>query len=202
MPFELAVWHEPDPIDRNRAAAVELGEVAPYPGVAAFAAEFAARFLGVEVVAHESRYALVRMNPDEADRISTEVYALARAHGLVCYDPHRGLVHDLGSTGISPGLQLHTGDGMVVADPDLQLVKDVLTTLAPESNPFAALVDFGHHFIQTSPEPDGGYELEYKDSAQGRLYRTRVSDLAEVQRAFKEYAKGDRSFLDRHTWGS
>lgn len=202
MPFELAVWHEPDPITRERAATVELGTVEPYPGVAAFAEEFAARFPDADLVTEDSRCAIVAMRPDEADRLSTEVYALARVHGLVCYDPYRELVHDIGATGIEPEMQLHTGDGMIVLDPDLQLVRDVLATLSPETNPFATLVVSGRHFIQTSPEPsgDGGYELEYKDSTQNELLRTHVSELADVQRSFKEYAKGDRTFLDRHDW--
>jgi hypothetical protein len=89
-------------------------------------------------------------------------------------------------------MQLHTGDGLIVHDPDLGLVHDVLATLSPQ-NPFAALVNFGQHFIQVSP----GYELEYKDK---ELIRTEVAELEEVQRAFQEYATGERGFLGRHEW--
>ena len=79
-----------------------------------------------------------------------------------------------------------------MTDPDLGLVRDVLATLSPY-DPFVALVNFGRHFIQVSP----GYELEYKEKG---LIRTEVAELDEVQRAFQEYATGERGFLGRHEW--
>jgi hypothetical protein len=204
MTFELVVWHEPAPITAERAGAVVLDEVPPYPGVAAFADEFAKLRpeveveVEVEVVQADSRYARVLMTADEADEVSAEVHTIARAHGLVCHDRARGLVHNLGPIGAYPGVQLHTGEGLIVVDPDLALVDDALKRLSP-SNPFTALVLFGRHFVQVSPEPDG-YELEYKDSVQGRLYQTHVTDFGDVQRTFQEYAADDRSFLGRHHW--
>ncbi|MFD0685773.1 hypothetical protein [Actinomadura fibrosa] len=198
MTFELVVWHDPAPVTVARAAGTDFGAVPLHPAVAAFAEQLAKVRPDADVTAPGSRYARVRMAPELADEISAEVYALARAHGLVCYDPVRRLVHNLGPTGAYEGVQFHTGDGMVVVDPDLPLVHDVLGTLGTE-NPFAALVVFGRHFIQVSPE-DGGYELEYKDSVQGRLYRTHVPDLADVRRAFAEYAADERHFLDRYAW--
>ncbi|MFG1998795.1 hypothetical protein ACGFNU_06565 [Spirillospora sp. NPDC048911] len=197
MTYELVIWHEDAPIARDRAATA-FEEAAPDPAVAAFAKEFAERFPDVEVSAEGERFARVRMAPERADEVSAQVYELAKAFGLTCYDPHRGLVHNLGPTGAYKGMQLHTGDGVQVVDPDLGLVRDVLERLS-DQNPFAALVVFGQHFIQVAPEP-GGYELEYKDSVQGKLHRTHVDDLAEVQRAFDEYARDDRAFLGRHTW--
>ncbi|MDL4777675.1 hypothetical protein [Actinomadura xylanilytica] len=198
MTFELVVWHEPAPITAERAGAVALDEIAPYPGVAEFAEEFGKLRPEVAVTEVGSRYARVRMTADEADEVSAEVHTVARAHGLVCYDQARGLVHNLGPTGAYEGVQLHTGEGLIVVDPDLALVDDVLRRLSP-ANPFTTLVLFGRHFIQVSPEP-GGYELEYKDSVQGRLYQTHVTDLDDVKRAFREYLADDRSFLGRHHW--
>ncbi|GAA3963791.1 hypothetical protein GCM10023085_52960 [Actinomadura viridis] len=207
MSFELAVWYEPEPITAARAAATERGGIPPHPAVAAFARDAAEAFPDAEIEAEieadadagGSRHAVVRMPPDRADAISAEVYALARAHGLICHDPGRGLVHNLAPTPVHPETQLHTGDGMVVTDPDLGLVHDVLGRLSPAGNPFAALVLFGRHFIQVSPER-GGYELEYKDSPRNVLYRTHVDDLGEVRRAFAEYARDERGFLDRLAW--
>jgi hypothetical protein len=196
--YELVVWHEPEPITVAAAETLARGEIPPHPSVADFVRDLASEHPDAEVTADGSRYATVKMAPDRADEISARVYGLARAHGLVCYDPDRRLVHNRTPTGVHPETQLHTGDGMIVTDPDLGLVRDVLGRLSVQ-NPFAALVLFGSGFLQVAPEP-GGYELEYKDSPARRLYRTRVDDLGEVRRAFQEYASGDLAFLDRHGW--
>jgi hypothetical protein len=198
MTFELAVWHEPAPITAERAGSVVRGEIPPHPSVAAFAREAATEIPDADLETEGSRYAVVRMAPEHADEISNRVYGLAKAHGLVCHDPHRGLVHNLAPRIAEPGTQLHTGDGMIVIDPDLGLVRDVLGRLSPQ-NPFAALVLFGRHFLQVATE-SGGYELEYKDSLAGRIHRTRLDDLGEIRRAFEEYATGDRAFLGRYAW--
>ncbi|GAA4219024.1 hypothetical protein FHR32_004459 [Streptosporangium album] len=198
MSVELAVWHEPEPITRERAESVfralRRGEPAagPHPGVA----EFAGRLAGVAQAF--PAYALVTVEPERADEVSGEVFAVARECGLVCCDPQRGLVHNLAPLGVYPGMQMHTGDGMIVVDPDLRLVADALAALSPQ-NPFTALVVFGEHFVQVSPEITG-YELEYKDSVRDLMLRTHVSDLGAVQEAFAEYAAGERFFLKRHDW--
>ncbi|WP_326820390.1 hypothetical protein [Streptosporangium sp. NBC_01756] len=198
MSVELAVWHEPEPISREQAEnvfqALRRGEPAagPHPGVAAFAE----RLSGVAQAF--PAYALVVVEPERADEVSGEVFAAARECGLVCYDPQRELVHNLAPLGVYSGMQMHTGDGMIVVDPDLRLVADAPATLSPQ-NPFTALVVFGEHFIQASPEITG-YELEYKDSVRDLMFRTHVSDLGAIQQAFAEYATGDRSFLERHDW--
>jgi hypothetical protein len=195
MTFELVVWHAAAPVGRGEAlAASEKG--APHSGVASFAKELGERAPGVEVSVNGR--AVVRMTAEQVDEVSALVYGLARAYGLTCYDVDRELVLNLGPLGVYREMQLHTGDGMQVVDPDLGLVRDVLERLSAQ-NPFAALVVFGQHFIQVSPEA-GGYELEYKDSVAGTLSKTDVPALAEVQRAFEEYATGSRAFLGRHSW--
>ncbi|WP_019632321.1 hypothetical protein [Actinomadura atramentaria] len=198
MMFELVVWHVPAPVGVAEAAAADLAALPASPRVEAFAAELARAAPDAAVAAPGSRYARVRMTPERVDEISPEVYALAREHGLIVYDPERGLVHNLEPLGVHEGMQLHTGDGLVVADPDLGLIHDALGRLGPAS-PFAALVVFGRHFVQTSPE-DGVFELEYKDSVRGVLSRTTASGLDDVRRAFREYAIGDDAFLARHDW--
>ncbi|MQY06023.1 hypothetical protein [Actinomadura macrotermitis] len=198
MTFTLLVWHEPAPISREQAAGTDLAGLAPGPAVAAFADEFGKLRPEAAPEVVEDRYARVTLAPENVDELSTEVFALARAHGLVCWDPERELVHNPGPAGVYEGMQLHTGDGLIVLDPDLGLIRDALARLGP-GNPFAALVVFGRHFVQASPE-EGGFELEYKDSVKGVLYRTHVGDVAEVQRAFQEYAMDGRGFLERHDW--
>jgi hypothetical protein len=199
MNFVLTAWHEPTPITRERAREVHtaLGHgdttaVRPHPGVAAFAADLP------EAEAASPAHAVVSVSLDRSDEVARAAFALARACGLVCYDPQRHLVHNLAPTGAFPEMQLHTGDGLVITDPDLGLVSDVLTTLS-EQNPFAALVVFGRHFLQVSPEP-GGYELEFKDSPRDLLLRTHVTDLKVLQECFTDYATGDHTFLERHDW--
>lgn len=184
------VWREAAPIARDQARAAYLAtrKGAPTGELPDFAKE-----LPGQVTAYGDRV-LVTMELESMDELSAEVFTVARAHGLVCYDPQRDLVHNLEPLGVYEGMQLHTGDGMIVVDPDLGLVNDALTTLSPQ-NPFAALVVFGAHFIQVSP----GYELEYKE---GTLRSTEVPELAEVQRAFREYATGSRDFLARHVWSA
>jgi hypothetical protein len=191
MSVELMVWDEPVPISRDQARAAYLavkrtepvaGEV---PGVA--------KELPGEVTVYPG-HVLVTLDLDTMDETSAQVFTIARAHGLVCYDPQRDLVHNVAPLGVYEGMQLHTGDGMILHDPDLGLVHDVLATLSPQ-NPFVALVNFGRHFLQVSP----GYELEYKE---GTLVRTVVPELEEVRQAFQEYATGERGFLTRHAWSS
>ncbi|GAA2694370.1 hypothetical protein [Nonomuraea recticatena] len=194
MSMELMVWRENEPITREQAAQTySLAQGTPpadtvVPEVAA---------LAKEVPGHARlfpEHALIVMEPDDLDEVSNRVFALARHYGLVCYDPQRHLVHNLAPLGVDPETQLHTGDGMLVTNPDLALVHDVLGTLSPQ-NPFAVLVTFGRHFIQVSP----GYELEYKE---GTIRSTMVPALEEVRRAFHEYAIGERGFLERFHWSA
>lgn len=185
------VWDEPVPISRDQARATYLAVKRAEPG-GGDPPEVAKELPG-EVTLYPGGHVLVTMDLDTMDETSAQVFTVARAHGLVCYDPQRDLVHNVAPLGVYEGMQLHTGDGMVVNDPDLGLVHDVLATMSPQ-NPFVALVNFGRHFLQVSP----GYELEYKE---GTLVRATVPELAEVQQAFNEYATDDRSFLNRYEWG-
>lgn len=192
MSVELTVWREAQPITRDQARSAYRAILAGTPGELADPGLLA---LAKEFPEHTTTYpeaVLVAMEPEEMDEISNRVFTETRAAELVCYDPQRDLVHNLSPLGAYPELQLHTGDGMIVVNPDLGLVHDVLGTLST-GNPFVALVVFGSHFLQVSP----GYELEYKE---GAVRRAQVEELAEVQRAFVEYASGERAFLDRFTW--
>ncbi|MEV0630405.1 hypothetical protein [Nonomuraea wenchangensis] len=196
MSVELMVWDEPEPVDRDQARAtylaVKRAEPTDGPSHEPGDGPEVVKELPGEVRRYPDGHVLVSMDLDSMDELSARVFTIARAHGLVCYDPQRDLVHNVAPLGVYEGMQLHTGDGMIVHDPDLGLVDDVLGTLSAQ-NPFAALVNFGQHFIQVSP----GYELEYKE---GTLIRTTVTELEEVRRAFREYATGDRSFHARHEW--
>lgn len=183
------VWDEPVPISRDQARTTYLAVKRSDP-VEGDVPDVAKELPG-QVTLYPG-HVLVTMDLDTMDESSAQVFTTARAHGLVCYDPQRDLVHNVAPLGVYEGMQLHTGDGMVVHDPDLGLVQDVLATLSPQ-NPFVALVNFGRHFLQVSP----GYELEYKE---GAMVRAVVSELAEVQQAFHEYATGERGFLTRHAW--
>ena len=184
------VWDEPAPIDRDQARTTYLAVKKDGP-VTGEPPEVAKELPG-RVTPYDGGHVLVTMELETMDEMSGQVFTVARAYGLVCYDPQRDLIHNVAPLGVYEGMQLHTGDGMIVLDPDLGLVHDVLGMLSPQ-NPFAALVNFGRHFVQVSP----GYELEYKED---RLYQTQVEDLAEVRLAFYEYATGERGFLARHSW--
>lgn len=202
MRFELVVWHDTEPVSREQAARLRRecaggADAAAHPQVAAFAAALAALFPDVDIATRPG-HAVVTMEPDVADAVSIEAFALARKHGLVCYDPVRDLVHNLGPVGVYPDMQLRTGDGLIIVDPDLGLVHDALATLSPQ-NPFLTLVNFGRHFLQVSPIAEG-FELEYKDSVAGRMLRTTVADLAELRRCFAQYAAGDHTFRARYVW--
>ena len=202
MSAELMVWRADGPVSREAAAA-------KYRGVQGARAEGPDGSLGLLAESREPSlvalaeqlpglvtvhdgYAMVVMEPEEMDEVSNQVFTLAAGLALTVYDPQRDLVHNTGPLGVNPAMQLHTGDGMIVTNPDLGLVHDVLGTLSPQ-NPFVALVTFGSHFIQVSP----GYELEYKE---GAIRRTMVEDLADIRRAFHEYALGERAFLERLDW--
>ncbi|MEV0825843.1 hypothetical protein [Nonomuraea rubra] len=191
MSVELMVWDEPVPISRDQARATYLAVKRTPPG--ADAEPDVAKELPGEVTLYPG-HVLVSMDLDTMDELSAQVFTVARAHGLVCYDPQRDLVHNVAPLGVYEGMQLHTGDGMVVNDPDLGLIHDVLGTMSAQ-NPFVALVNFGRHFLQVSP----GFELEYKE---GALIRAMVPELDEVRQSFNEYATGDRAFLNRYEWST
>jgi hypothetical protein len=200
--FELVVWHAAERISRERAARLRQqfaagADAEAKPQVAAFTEALSALFPEVEITARPG-HAVVTMEPDVADTVSAHAFALARQHSLVCYDPVRDLVHNLGPLGVYPEMQLRTGDGLIIVNPDLGLVHDALATLSPQ-NPFLTLVNFGQHFLQVSPTATG-YELEFKDSVAGRMLRTTIRDLAELRRCFAEYAAGDHAFRARHVW--
>jgi hypothetical protein len=188
---ELMVWDEPVPVSRDQARAtyLEVRKGEPTPGETP---EVAKELPGT-VTVHGS-HVLVTMDLESMDELSGQVFSVARAYGLVCYDPQRDLVHNVAPLGVYREMQLHTGDGLIVHDPDLGLVHDVLGTMSAQ-NPFVALVNFGRHFIQVSP----GFELEYKE---GSMVRAEVAELEEVRRAFQEYATGERGFLSRHRWSA
>jgi hypothetical protein len=185
MSFVLAVWRESEPI--GRAVARERYSHAD-------GSLLKERFPDEDVSG-----GLIRVEADRMDEVSNAVFAFARDEGLVCYDPQRDLVHNREPLGAYSGIQLHTGDGMVVTDPDLGLVHDVLGTMSGQ-NPFVALVVYGRHFMQVSPGSAGGYELEFKEG--GVIQATRLDDLTEVRACFLAYAMGDRSFLGEHQWSS
>ncbi|POM25538.1 hypothetical protein BTM25_41860 [Actinomadura rubteroloni] len=194
MSSELTAWHASAPVTPGEAAAQNLDDLAEHFAVIAFAKDLEAE-PGAEVETPGGKYARVQAGPEHGDAVTNAAYRLARAHGLVLHDRGRGLVHNLGPRGVHEGMQFHTGDGLVITDPDLDLVHDALGRLGP-ANPFAALVVFGSHFVQVSPE-GGTYELEHKHD--GVLHRT-TAGLDAVRRAFREYATGDDAFRARHAW--
>ncbi|GAA0977261.1 hypothetical protein GCM10009555_038150 [Acrocarpospora macrocephala] len=185
MSFVLAVWRESEPI--GRAVARERYSHAE-------GSMLKERFPDEDVSG-----GLIRIAADRVDEVSNAVFAFARDEGLVCYDPQRDLVHNREPLGAYTGIQLHSGDGMVVTDPDLGLIHDVLGTMSVQ-NPFVALVVYGRHFMQVSPGSAGDYELEFKEG--GVIRATRLDDLTEVRACFLAYATGDRSFLGEHQWSA
>ncbi|WP_170991055.1 hypothetical protein [Herbidospora galbida] len=184
MTFELALWYEPEPISKEDARdRYRKAELPPEISAALAAALPGATVDGALVSA-----------PDEAtDEVGNAAFAFAREHGLVCYDARRHLIHNREPLGAYRDVQLHTGDGVVAHDPDLNLVNDVLETLSAE-NPFMALVVYGSHFIQVSP----GYEVDFKED--GVIRSTSTTDREQVRRMVLLYLVGDRSFLDAHEW--
>jgi hypothetical protein len=203
MSFELGVWREASPIGRElaliRYRECDFGEASLE--VAAFWDEL--RGVVEEWVIEGSEYApdhvIVRTSIEYMDQISEVVFRLARENRLVCYDPQRHLVSNLTPLGVYPDLRLHTGDGLMLEQPDLGLVDDVLSRLSAE-NPFVALAVPGRHFLQASEGASGDYTLEYRDSVQRRMAAAVTPDLAELRRAFQSYALGDASFLNRFHW--
>lgn len=184
MTFEVALWYEPEPISKEEARdRYRKAELSPETSRALAAALPSATVDGALVSA-----------PDEAiDEVGNAAFAFAREHGLVCYDARRHLIHNREPLGAYREAQLHTGDGVVAHDPDLNLVNDVLETLSAE-NPFMALVVYGAHFIQVSP----GYEVDFKEG--GVIRSTATPDREQVRRMVLLYLVGDRSFLDAHEW--
>lgn len=203
MSFELGVWREASPIGREPALIRyrdrDFGQASPE--VAAFWDELCGLVEKgvIDGSEHAPDHVIVRAPLEYMDQISEVVYGLARANRLVCYDPQRHLVSNLTPLGVYPDLLLHTGDGLMLEQPDLGLVDDVLGRLSTE-NPFVALVVPGRHFLQTSEESEGEYTLEYRDSVQRRMAAATTPDLAELRHAFQSYALGDSSFLNRFHW--
>ncbi|WP_061299210.1 hypothetical protein [Herbidospora cretacea] len=184
MTFELAVWHEPEPISREDAR--DLYPKARIPAETS-------RLLAAALPGATVDGAFVSAPDELTDEVGNAAFAFAREHNLVCYDVRRHLVHNREPLGAYREVQLHTGDGMVVHDPDLNLVNDVLETLSAE-NPFMALVVYGNHFVQVSP----GYEVDFKEAGVIRTMTTPGKE--DVRRIVLLYLVGDRSFLDAHEW--
>ena len=48
--------------------------------------------------------------------------------------------------------------------------------------------------------PGGEYSLEYRDGGPDRHWRTLTWHVADVERAFLDFLRGDMSWTKRHSW--
>jgi len=101
---------------------------------------------------------------------------------------------------------MHLDLGVVgggVDNPSLEQIEEALKSL-PEPEGFAVLSqkDQGY-FIQTIfLEPNGGFELEFKEGSDDKMYRCTNAplSLAVVVRTFQRYAKGDERWKTELEW--
>ena len=110
MSFDLAVWKSARPLTPDEAQEIyeKLCEDEPPDSVPdcaemkAFSAELMKRWpedpsnpeaCPFEDVGPASRFLILNLAGSRAPEVAPQVIALARRHGLLCYDPQEGKVH-------------------------------------------------------------------------------------------------------------
>lgn len=189
----------------------------PDDAVLAFHEELIARFPGLESLGVDDLDGSAwSMSPDATSsrvvlcmawsRVAETmpfVLELAGRHGLVCFDPTAGVVHDPAVP--SSGLRMEFCDGSVIVDPALKELGPLLGRLSP-ANWYAWLERGDGWFVQAGigrnagGVPDGKFALEYREGTADRHYRVVVNDLAAAVGLFEDFAAGRESFKGGFAW--
>lgn len=136
------------------------------------------------------------------EEVSGWAAQLAEDHGLHCFDPQRNQLRT--RPRINWRFELTSERGHPFRDPDPETVRKVLVRLSRD-NYFAILTRADGWYVQAGYGEQAGtrpgwYALERQDGAMERHFRTEISDIAEVVRAFVEFLHGDPTLTARFAW--
>jgi len=181
---ELIVWHEPERISHDEAAAKTLYQA--HPAVEAFAAEVEGSVTGGDRTSH-----VVLSIKDSA---VPSIRYLAAKHRLVCYEPRRQAVLNPPLLRRAEAFELTFCVGHSIDDPSPRHLAAAVRDLT-EQNWFIVLNDGDEHFVQVA-RSNGTHLMEYKDEG---LFQTEVADAAAVIEALCEHA-ARAPWRDRFQW--
>ena len=127
---------------------------------------------------------------------------LAEDRGLHCFDPQRNQLRT--RPRVDWRFELTSKRGHPFRDPSPETLRKVLVRLSPD-NYFAILTRADGWYVQAGYGQQAGtrpgwYALERRDGASERHFRTEISDIAEVVRAFVEFLHGDPALTARFAW--
>ncbi|MDE1675421.1 hypothetical protein [Nocardia gipuzkoensis] len=158
-------------------------ETAPSPAVCDFVDEINHRyggenggFLSVETAA-DVRGAVVCTWWPSLTRNLRMVLDLTKGRGLAVLDPQTRRLYD--PRGRADVL-VTVGDGTVLPYLTKELLADLLADPPDPANPFLVVEREEQHYVQTCPDSDGVYELEYRAGSPDQHFRVHTSDRALV----------------------
>jgi len=225
MSFDLYIWSSRQPVTSDRAQEIfrlladgHDDAVEPDDRVLALHRELIDRYPPLETLGDtELESSPWTMSPDATDRrvvlcmswstaaeASPFVLELAKQHGLVCFDPQSGQIHQP-DTGAA--LHLESCDGSRIYNPTRQDLRRALDSLSPD-NWYACLEREPGWFVQVGigsyagDVPAGKFGLEYREGTPERHVRALVDSLEAVAGAFDGFAAGDDSWKRGHSWTS
>ncbi|KUL32628.1 hypothetical protein [Actinoplanes awajinensis] len=215
MSFDLYVWHEPDPITPviaenklRRWREGEAGVFRPHPAVPEMLAALQGRFppnAGAWTVAPTPSDAILALavSWSRAGEVGAATVALAREHGLICYEPQSHLLNP-NAAGHAPGFTLTSATGPDIPDPSPERIEALVAALGPE-NHFLILERSDGWFVQVGYGPAAGaepgwYALEYRESVPEKHFRTETVDEVEAARLLIDFQAGSDAWKRRHKW--
>jgi hypothetical protein len=130
------------------------------------------------------------------------VVALAREHGLVCYEPQSHLLNP-NAAGHIAGFTLSSA-GAEDPDPTPERIERRIRALGPDDH-FLILERADGWFVQVGYGPAAGaepgrYALEYREGRPEKHYRTETADPDEATRLLTDFLAGDEAYKRRHVW--
>lgn len=226
MSYDLAVW-EGEPPSNDLAAAAEFkllfarymaaGEpLAPTPRIAWYVQALLDRFPDIgteagqdgpwstEALMGEARGPLVYfpMVWSRREEVSAWAAQVAEGLGLNCFDPQWNQLRT--PCRESWRFELTSARGRPFRDPSPAIVRKVLLHLSADSS-YAVLTRADGWYVQvgyggSAGTRPGWYALERQDGAPERHFRTEVSDIEEVIKAFVGFADRDPTLVSRFAW--
>ncbi|WP_020577895.1 hypothetical protein [Actinopolymorpha alba] len=225
MSFDLYVWGLPQPVTVKLAEQIceQLAHdhavvVAADPRVEAFYQAVTERFPALEGLTDEAlddspwcmspglspSHLIMNIRWSCAQEVARWIIPLAAEHGLVCFDPQSGRVHNPPRPDMNE-LRLEFYDGSMVDSPAPADLRRLLQALS-ERNWYASLEKEPDWFVQVGvgqqagDVPEGHYAVEYREGAPDRHYRTLMASLDDVAAVFVGFATDDQTWKNTSAW--
>jgi hypothetical protein len=137
-----------------------------------------------------------------AEEVSGWAAELAAEHGLNCYDPQCNQLRTAPNETWS--YELQSERSRPLRDPDHDLIRKVLVHLSRD-NYYAVLSRADGWYLQVGAGERAGtragwYALERHEGSPQRHFRTDLTDIEEVVRAFVAFADDDATLSKRFAW--